>query len=69
MKLFLILSMTLGAGSYAVAETTDIDETITDSAHSFINRFKERHPKLSLETVRENGFPYPNEAYLESLTE
>ena len=69
MKIFLILSMTFGAGSYLAAESTDIDETITETAHSFINRVKQRHPKISLDSIRENGFPYPDNVYLESLTD
>jgi len=64
MKFLIVASMLVGGGS-TVALNEDVQDACVDAYKEFRGSIRQNF----VSNIQENGFPYPNEEYLSSLTE
>lgn len=69
MKSLLVLSLLLGGSGTALVAETDVDETIKERIIEFRQKWRNRRINFNIDTLRENGFPMPSDAYLTTLTD
>ncbi len=69
MKLLLIGSMLFTGGSAVAMQNETVNEEVAQAYNQAKVMFQKGFRGNMLETVKENGYPYPNEAMLENLTE
>ncbi len=69
MKLLLIGSMLFTGGSAAAMQNETVNGEVTQAYNQAKVIFQKGFRGNMLETVKENGYPYPNEVMLENLTE
>ena len=69
MKLLLIGSMLFTGGSAVAMQNETVNEEVTQAYNQTKVMFQKGFRGNMLETVKETGYPYPNEAMLENLTE
>ncbi len=69
MKTLLIASMLFSGGSAAALQNEEVVDTATNTANQIMYKVQNMFKGNQIENVKENGFPYPSEEYLSSLTE
>ena len=69
MKLLLIGSMLFTGGSAAAMQNEEVSETVNEGLQKVQTAVQNRLGRRLAENVSETGFPYPPEAFLETLTE
>ena len=69
MKTLIIASMLFSGGSAAAMQNEEVAETVTDTTNQFVYKVQNMLKGDKVENVKEDGFPYPSEEYLNSLTE
>ena len=68
MKTLIIASMLFSGGSAAAMQNEEVAETVTDTTSQFMYKVQNMFKGNQVESVKEDGFPYPSEEYLSSLT-
>jgi hypothetical protein len=69
MKTLLVLSLLLGGSGTALVAETDVDQTIKQNIFEIRQKLRNRRINFNIDTLREDGFPMPSDAYLMSLTD
>jgi hypothetical protein len=69
MKTLLVLSLLLGGSGTALVAETDVDQTIKQNIFEIRQKLRNRRINFNIDTLRENGFPMPSDAYLTTLTD
>lgn len=69
MKTLIIASMLFSGGSAVAIQNEDIADTVNETASQVMYKVQNMFKGNQVVNVKENGFPYPNEEYLSSLTE
>ena len=65
----LIATMLMSGGSAVAMQNEGINEAVTDTASKVMYQVKNMFNGNQIENLRENGFIYPSEEYLATLTE
>jgi hypothetical protein len=69
MKGLLLVSALFTSGGAVAAQNETVHEVINENVVRVKEMFQQRQGGLDLDSVRENGFPYPSEERLAQLTE
>ena len=69
MKLFLIGTLLFSGSGVAAMQNENVNETVSNMYHNVRQRVQKRVKENSFESLRENGFQYPSQERLESLTD
>lgn len=65
----LIATMLMGGGSAVAMQNEDINNVVNDTASKVMYQVKNMFNGNQIENLRENGFTYPSDEYLATLTE
>lgn len=68
MKTLLIASMLFSGGSAAAMQNEEVAETVTEAASQVMYKVQNMFRGNQVENIKEDGFPYPSEEYLNTLT-
>ncbi|MCK5762000.1 MAG: hypothetical protein KAH16_03780 [Candidatus Izimaplasma sp.] len=69
MKALLVASMLFSGGSAVAMQNEEISETVTDTTSQVMYKVQNMFRGNQVENVKDDGFPYPSEEYLSTLTE
>lgn len=69
MKTFLILTALFSSGGAVAVQNDTAQESVKNNIHKIKEMFQHRKGGYDLDSIQENGFPYPSEEVLEQLTE
>ena len=69
MKALLAATMLFSGGSAVAMQSENVAGTVNETANQVMYKVQNMLRGNQVENVKENGFPYPNEEYLNSLTE
>lgn len=65
----LIAAMVMGGGAGLAMQSENVNDAVTNTANEFMVKAQKMFKGNRVESIKETGFPYPSEAYLETLTE
>lgn len=68
MKSLLVLGALFTSGGAVAAQNGAVEEKITENIHKLREMFEHKNG-YDIESIKENGYPYPNEERLAELTE
>ena len=69
MNLLLVGAMLFSGGSAVALQNDTVSDTVSTTANQFMNKVQTMFKGDKVLDVIENGFPYPSEEYLSTLTE
>ncbi|MBN2605466.1 MAG: hypothetical protein JXR62_06575 [Bacilli bacterium] len=69
MKALLIASMIMGGGSAAALQNEEVAGAVEGVANQITYRVQNMFKGSNVENIKENGFSYPSDEYLATLTE
>ncbi len=69
MKLFLLGTLLFSGGGAIAMQNETVKENVSDMYHNVRQRVQKRVKENSFDRLRENGYPYPSEEKLATLTE
>ena len=69
MKSLLIASMLFSGGGAVAMQNEEVADTVKETANQVVYEVQNMFKGNQIENVKEDGFPYPSEEYLSTLTE